>query len=89
MWLFIASCKKYYHKKCLEEWPQCQWNQGVQKNVQTVICPYHVCHLCISDDPEGNCKSYFHDKTLIKCIKCPTSYHRSNIIKKNRVIIVI
>ncbi|VVC28087.1 Hypothetical protein CINCED_3A006750 [Cinara cedri] len=73
----LTSCGKNYHEKCLEDWPQCQWNQGLRNNVQTVICPHHVCHLCISDNPKSACKTHFPAEKLIRCIKCPTSYHRS------------
>ncbi|VVC34673.1 Zinc finger, PHD-type,Zinc finger, RING-type,PWWP domain,Zinc finger, RING/FYVE/PHD-type,Zinc [Cinara cedri] len=73
----LDTCKRYYHRNCLEEWPQCQWSEVSPNTDPTVMCPHHVCHLCISSNPENACKAYFPDKQLIRCIKCPTSYHRS------------
>lgn len=74
----LDNCGKYYHEKCLEKWPQCQWIQGSRNNVRSVVCPHHVCHLCISDNPKSSCKTHFPAEKLIRCIKCPTTYHRSN-----------
>ncbi|XP_015369932.1 PREDICTED: histone-lysine N-methyltransferase, H3 lysine-36 and H4 lysine-20 specific-like [Diuraphis noxia] len=73
----ISSCGKYFHENCLKDWPQCQWIQGSRNNVRCVICPHHVCHLCISDDPKSSCKTHFPAEKITRCIKCPTAYHRS------------
>ncbi|XP_025406749.1 uncharacterized protein LOC112680773 isoform X2 [Sipha flava] len=73
----ISSCGKYYHENCLRDWPQCQWIQGSRNNIRTVICPHHVCHLCISDNPKSSCQTHFPAEKLSRCIKCPTAYHRS------------
>lgn len=75
---FLANCGKYYHKMCLKDWPQCQWTQGSRKNVQRVVCPHHVCHYCVSENPGMSCTIYFPAEKLTRCIKCPTAYHRSN-----------
>lgn len=76
--ILIANCGKVFHQKCLEKWPQCQWAYGSQKNVRCVICPHHICHLCISDNPEKACTNYHPNEKLIRCIKCLTAYHKSN-----------
>ncbi|XP_022183535.1 probable histone-lysine N-methyltransferase Mes-4 isoform X2 [Myzus persicae] len=73
----ISSCGKYFHETCLQDWPQCQWIQGSRNNVRSVICPHHVCHLCISDNPKSSCKTHFPAEKITRCIKCPTAYHRS------------
>ncbi|XP_044729740.1 histone-lysine N-methyltransferase NSD2-like [Chrysoperla carnea] len=66
------NCNKYYHIGCLLEWPQTQ-----QINTtNNYICPLHVCHTCISDDPRQQTSLIkFNNDKLAKCIKCPTSYH--------------
>ncbi|XP_050428215.1 histone-lysine N-methyltransferase NSD2-like isoform X2 [Adelges cooleyi] len=73
----LASCGKVYHENCLDEWPQCQWIQGFSNSKQAIVCPLHVCHLCISDNPKSKCKLKFPAEKLIRCIRCPTAYHRS------------
>ncbi|XP_050534604.1 histone-lysine N-methyltransferase NSD3 isoform X3 [Daktulosphaira vitifoliae] len=73
----LASCGKVYHEKCLDEWPQCQWIQGFSNNNHSIICPHHVCHLCISDNPKSKCKIKFSAEKLIRCIRCPTAYHKN------------
>ncbi|XP_050438298.1 histone-lysine N-methyltransferase NSD2-like isoform X2 [Adelges cooleyi] len=73
----LANCGKSYHTKCLDEWPQVQWIQGSNNSSQTIICPLHVCHLCISENPKSKCKIKIPAEKLIRCIKCPTAYHRS------------
>ncbi|XP_029345149.1 histone-lysine N-methyltransferase NSD2 isoform X5 [Acyrthosiphon pisum] len=73
----ISSCGKYFHESCLKDWPQCQWIQGSRNNVRCVVCPHHVCHLCISDNPKSSCTTHFPAEKITRCIKCPTAYHRS------------
>ncbi|XP_026815267.1 histone-lysine N-methyltransferase NSD3-like isoform X2 [Rhopalosiphum maidis] len=73
----ISSCGKYYHENCLNDWPQCQWTQESRNNIRCVVCPHHVCHLCISDNPKSSCKTHFPAEKITRCIKCPTAYHRS------------
>ena len=64
-------CGKHYHRSCLDSWPQCHW-QGDRPT-----CPYHVCHTCVSDHPEDEYPRGVSEK-LVRCIKCPTSYHSSS-----------
>ncbi|KAJ8679977.1 hypothetical protein QAD02_015764 [Eretmocerus hayati] len=63
-------CGKYYHNKCLKMWPQCQ-RQG-----DRLICPYHVCHTCISDNPQTSHGRSANER-FIRCIRCPSTYHFS------------
>lgn len=63
-------CSKYFHRGCLRYWPQSRFNV----NNCALTCPYHVCQTCQSDDVRNhNTES---DRNLIKCLKCPASYHR-------------
>lgn len=63
-----SLCNRQYHISCLRLFPQ-----YAVINSGTIICPYHVCHTCVADDPRGKASN---DKTaLVRCIKCPSSYH--------------
>ncbi|XP_058175034.1 nuclear receptor binding SET domain protein-like [Anopheles ziemanni] len=63
-----SLCVRQYHISCLRLFPQ-----FAVINSQSIICPYHVCHTCVADDPRGKASN---DKTaLVRCIKCPSSYH--------------
>lgn len=65
----ITACGRYYHQSCLKYFPQAKITSE-----QTLICPMHSCHTCISDDPRG--KYMIADKTtFIKCVQCPSTYH--------------
>ncbi|VVC34203.1 Zinc finger, PHD-type,Zinc finger, RING-type,PWWP domain,Zinc finger, FYVE/PHD-type,SET [Cinara cedri] len=68
----FKNCSNFFHTNCLEEWPQSLW---IQDN--RVMCPHHNCHFCISDNPLKGRKTHVLTGKLLKCIKCPTSYHRS------------
>lgn len=62
------SCSREYHLSCLRLYPQ---YRIVSAN--TLICPYHVCHTCVSNEPRSTAS---HGKaTLARCIKCPAAYH--------------
>ncbi|GBP05888.1 Probable histone-lysine N-methyltransferase Mes-4 [Eumeta japonica] len=73
---------KYYHLECLEHWPQAHFNSGepsknnkkISEHYETLTCPRHVCHTCVSDDPRG-CKTRFSGDKLAKCVRCPAVYH--------------
>lgn len=65
------QCNKYYHEKCLKYWPQGKYNV----NTGAYSCPYHMCQTCESDDVRSS-NNHESDRNLIKCIKCPASYHR-------------
>lgn len=68
----IKSCGRYYHPKCLDEWLQTKFIES-----DKVICPSHVCHTCVSDDPR-NKHFTFHNSELTRCIKCPTTFHKDS-----------
>lgn len=72
----LVSCGRVYHKECLKSWPQASWGNGLGK--ETLRCPQHYCHTCISDNP-AVLKNKQCNETLMKCIKCPTSYHKSTL----------
>uniref|UniRef100_A0A182QIJ7 Histone-lysine N-methyltransferase n=1 Tax=Anopheles farauti TaxID=69004 RepID=A0A182QIJ7_9DIPT len=61
-------CTHEYHLSCLRLFPQYR-----TLSANTLICPYHVCHTCVSDEPRSKAS---HGKvTLARCIKCPAAYH--------------
>lgn len=63
------TCGRTYHAKCLDTWMQMRTLDSGK-----VLCPSHVCHTCVSDDPRN--KHYAsNDTTLTRCIKCPTTFH--------------
>lgn len=65
----LRGCNKYYHKECLDNWLQTKFMES-----DKFLCPSHVCHTCVSDDPRN--KHYSPAKSkLTHCIKCPTTYH--------------
>lgn len=73
----VGHCGKHYHVECLKVlWPQASYNsrKGV---LQHLTCPQHVCHTCVSDNPRGDRGRFAHEK-LVRCIRCPTSYHYGN-----------
>lgn len=66
-------CGRHYHPACLKYWPQNKLLCGSERT-QTLLCPSHVCHTCISDDPRG--KHYqIENRKLIRCVLCPATYH--------------
>ncbi|XP_063834524.1 uncharacterized protein LOC135083730 [Ostrinia nubilalis] len=75
-------CNKYYHLECLDHWPQTQFNSGEpsknhkknSEHFEPFMCPRHVCHTCVSDDPRG-CKTRFCGDKLARCVRCPATYH--------------
>lgn len=66
------NCRKYYHDACLKHWP----NGIIDKRTLQLQCPQHVCQTCEanSSDPYG--ANTDADNQLIKCLRCPASYHR-------------
>ncbi|XP_013185110.2 uncharacterized protein LOC106130742 [Amyelois transitella] len=76
----VAHCHKYYHLECLDHWPQTQFTSSESRNKKTNevfeshMCPRHVCHTCVSDDPRG-CKTRFSGDKLARCVRCPATYH--------------
>lgn len=74
----LNSCARFYHKECLKPWPQTQWSFGLnaKENVDSFVCPSHVCHTCVSDNPRAS--SRCSNGQLTKCLRCPTTYHISS-----------
>uniref|UniRef100_A0A2M4CYQ2 Putative histone-lysine n-methyltransferase mes-4 isoform x3 n=1 Tax=Anopheles darlingi TaxID=43151 RepID=A0A2M4CYQ2_ANODA len=64
----VTACAQLYHLPCLTMFPQYR-----QMQKQSIICPYHACHTCVSDDPNG--KAVNGKQSLVRCIKCPSAYH--------------
>lgn len=61
-------CGRYYHVKCLDVWLQTKFTES-----DKVLCPLHVCHTCVSDDPRN--KHYAMNSKLTRCVKCPSTFH--------------
>lgn len=80
----LYQCGRYYHPECLKLWPQTQWSfvqttkhRTSKEQFDTFVCPQHVCHTCSSDDPRAATSRCSGDK-IVKCLKCPASYHSTN-----------
>lgn len=77
----IAHCGKVYHAECLKAWPQTSWTPGGKRGslvkADVMTCPQHSCHTCVSDNP-GAMKARFQNDKLVRCLRCPTSYHYGN-----------
>lgn len=58
------ECRLAFHTRCLLQFPQGK-NGNNKRNNQ---CPQHTCHTCFSKDIHS-------PGPLIKCVKCPSSYH--------------
>ncbi|XP_071441808.1 histone-lysine N-methyltransferase NSD2 isoform X2 [Hetaerina americana] len=63
------GCGRCYHEECLPEWPQAWWSR------QTFTCPSHCCHTCASDDPRDARMHTSQAEKLVRCIRCPATYH--------------
>ncbi|XP_014272236.1 histone-lysine N-methyltransferase NSD3 isoform X1 [Halyomorpha halys] len=69
-------CGKVYHLKCAREWPQSQISETAKGRL-VFHCPQHACHTCISDNPSTVCARFTNDR-LVRCVKCPSTYHYGN-----------
>nr|CAI5861072.1 unnamed protein product [Callosobruchus analis] len=53
----LYHCGRFFHPCCLKMWPQTQWSiiqHSKSKNLSdSFVCPQHVCHTCVSDDPRA------------------------------------
>ncbi|XP_018579140.1 uncharacterized protein LOC108917152 isoform X2 [Anoplophora glabripennis] len=81
----IYPCGRFYHPECLKMWPQTQWSliqttrhKDSDKDMDSFVCPLHVCHTCVSDDPRAATARCSGDK-IVKCLRCPSTYHSSNL----------
>lgn len=81
-----ARCGKEYHMECLKAWPQTSWTSGQsrrnngktnEEDERVMTCPQHTCHTCVSDNP-AVVKARFTNDRLVRCLRCPTSYHYGN-----------
>ncbi|XP_077293329.1 nuclear receptor binding SET domain protein [Arctopsyche grandis] len=76
----IIHCHQFYHPECLKVWPQTKYSTCTitkamnKRHTEALSCPRHVCHTCVSDDPQG-CKTRFSGDKLAKCVRCPATYH--------------
>lgn len=68
----LDSCGKYFHEKCLQYWPQA----NIDFDNKCLTCPSHLCQTCTSDDPKRKFISL--PKENIKCILCPSAYHKDS-----------
>lgn len=66
------ACSKSYHSDCIKG-----WNQAKHDYNDSLLCPYHTCHTCVSDDP-GSQRLFVPSEHLLRCIYCPTSYHSAD-----------
>lgn len=80
----LYRCGRFYHPECLKLWPQTQWSlisttryKGTDKFLDTFMCPSHVCHTCVSDDPRARITRTTSDK-VARCLECPATYHATN-----------
>lgn len=69
------QCGRAYHVSCFKYWPQNKVTY-TGANAKSVLCPRHVCHTCISEDPKQFYTNVENCKRLIRCVFCPASYHR-------------
>ena len=66
-----GRCGKRYHRACLRLFPQAISEAG------RLVCPLHVCHTCVSEDPRRLAAQFKPTDKLFKCVRCPTTYHTS------------
>ncbi|KAJ8920113.1 hypothetical protein NQ315_011769 [Exocentrus adspersus] len=66
-------------------WPQTQWSliqttrhKDSDIDMDSFVCPLHVCHTCVSDDPRAATSRCSGGK-IVKCLRCPSTYHSSNL----------
>lgn len=82
-WYVTAHCGKVYHAECLKAWPQTSWTAGAKRGslikADVMTCPQHSCHTCVSDNP-AVMKARFQNDKLVRCVRCPTSYHYGKLV---------
>lgn len=63
----LHQCGRFYHTECLKTWLQTQWSFGAnprQKTEDSFMCPQHVCHTCVSDNPRAALSRVGSDKLV-------------------------
>lgn len=58
----LHHCGKFYHPECLRLWPQTKSSVH-----DSFICPLHVCHTCVSDNPKAACCRS--TDNLVRCVR--------------------
>jgi hypothetical protein len=72
----VSKCNKWYHPSCLgEHWQQATFSTDKQ---QLVSCPTHSCHTCVHRDLVAFRKTIDSRDKLVRCIKCPGTYHKGS-----------
>ncbi|KAF0298562.1 Histone-lysine N-methyltransferase, H3 lysine-36 and H4 lysine-20 specific [Amphibalanus amphitrite] len=66
-----GRCGKRFHRACLRLFPQATTHE------ERLVCPLHVCHTCVSEDPRRLAAQFKPTDKLFKCVRCPTTYHTS------------
>lgn len=67
----VPACGKHYHPDCLKSWPQAFYQS------ERLHCPYHICHTCISDNPQSAHHPRSSNEKFVRCVRCPSTYHAS------------
>ena len=80
----INGCGRYFHEACIEKLDKTLVKSYSQA---PFVCPSHKCKKCLVDShfEENESESNSNDKTssllskgrLLRCLRCPTSYHVS------------
>ena len=71
-------CDKTYHSECIAQNPLTQYLCSNYAAVRNFYCSEHVCYTCcFMNDTFDSLSGFLHNR-LITCVKCPSSYHRSN-----------
>ena len=72
-----SKCELRFHVNCLKPFPQAQ----IQSETGPITCPLHFCHTCVAEHHiMKKVWNYKVGKSSLRCIKCPTSYHRGILI---------
>lgn len=85
------NCGRTFHYNCLKYWPQHKIKYSGEK--MGLLCPCHMCQICISDNPRAS-NNVENDKKLMKCMLCPATYHRlsccipagSELLSENQLV---
>ncbi|CAF0761428.1 unnamed protein product [Brachionus calyciflorus] len=67
------SCGKYYHSECLQKSELFRKDES-SRNKISFVCPAHHCGTCYLDLGVENLPQAQNGR-LVKCLRCPMSYH--------------